>query len=154
MPHYIQHTMSATPDFHALAARIKHWGQELGFQQLGIAGVELPEDERRLLAWLEAGRHGEMDYMQRHGTRRSRPDQLVPGTLRVISVRMDYWPGDAQATKQLLERRDHAYIARYALGRDYHKVLRGRLQKLADRIQEETGPFGYRAFTDSAPVLE
>ena len=146
--------MSATPDFHALAARIKLWGQELGFQQLGIAGVELPEDERRLLEWLEAGRHGEMDYMQRHGTRRSRPDELVPGTLRVISVRMDYWPGDAQATKQLLERRDQAYIARYALGRDYHKVLRGRLQKLADRIQQETGPFGYRAFTDSAPVLE
>jgi len=144
----------ATPDFDALAERIKRWGRELGFQQLGIAGVDLPEDERRLLAWLEAGRHGDMDYMQRHGTRRSRPDELVPGTLRVISARMDYWPGDADAAKGLLEKPERAYLARYALGRDYHKVLRGRLQELADRIQEETGPFGYRAFTDSAPVLE
>lgn len=143
-----------TPDLSALAGRIKAWGRELGFQQLGIAGVELPEDERRLLRWLEAGRHGEMDYMKRHGTRRSRPSELVPGTLRVISVRMDYWPGDAPRVKELLERSDRAYIARYALGRDYHKVLRGKLQKLADLIQEEIGPFGYRAFTDSAPVLE
>ncbi|MFI4921299.1 MAG: QueG-associated DUF1730 domain-containing protein, partial [Gammaproteobacteria bacterium] len=144
----------AIADFDALAARIKRWGNELGFQQVGIAGVELPEDELRLLAWLEAGRHGEMDYMQRHGTRRSRPDELLPGTLRVISARMDYWPGETDTAKQLLEESDRAYLARYALGRDYHKVLRGKLQKLADRIQEETGPFGYRAFTDSAPVLE
>lgn len=144
----------ATPDLEALAQRIKRWGRELGFQQLGIAGVALPEDELRLLAWLEAGRHGEMDYMQRHGTRRSRPDELVPGTLRVISARMDYWPGDAQAAKELLRGTERAYIARYALGRDYHKVLRARLQDLAERIQQETGPFGYRAFTDSAPVLE
>ncbi|HEV2213195.1 MAG TPA: tRNA epoxyqueuosine(34) reductase QueG, partial [Gammaproteobacteria bacterium] len=93
-------------------------------------------------------------YMQRHGTRRSRPSELVPGTLRVISARMDYWPGDALKVKGLLEKPERAYIARYALGRDYHKVLRGKLQKLADLIQEETGPFGYRAFTDSAPVLE
>ncbi|HEX7965825.1 MAG TPA: tRNA epoxyqueuosine(34) reductase QueG [Gammaproteobacteria bacterium] len=146
--------MSAPTDFHALAGRIKGWGRELGFQQLGISGVELPEDERRLLAWLAAGRHGDMAYMQQHGTRRSRPQELVPGTLRVISARMDYWPGATQDTEALLEDRDRAYIARYALGRDYHKVLRARLQKLADRIQEETGPFGYRAFTDSAPVLE
>lgn len=144
----------AIADFDALAARIKRWGNELGFQQVGIAGVELPEDELRLLAWLEAGRHGEMDYMQRHGTRRSRPDELLPGTLRVISARMDYWPGETDTAKQLLEESDRAYLARYALGRDYHKVLRGKLQKLADRIEEETGPFGYRAFTDSAPVLE
>ncbi len=144
----------AIPDFTSLAASIKRWGMELGFQQVGITGVELPEDERRLLAWLEAGRHGEMDYMRRHGTLRSRPDELLPGTLRVISARMDYWPGEAGPVKQLLEQPDRAYIARYALGRDYHKVLRGKLQKLADRIQHETGPFGYRAFTDSAPVLE
>lgn len=143
-----------TPDLPALAGRIKAWGAELGFQQVGIAGVELPEDERRLLAWLEDGRHGEMDYMERHGTRRSRPRELVPGTLRVISARMDYWPGEADGAKALLRARDRAYLARYALGRDYHKVLRHRLQKLADRIQDETGPFGYRAFTDSAPVLE
>lgn len=146
--------MSATPDFTALAGRIKGWGRELGFQQLGISGVELPEDERRLLAWLEAGRHGNMDYMRRHGTRRSRPGELVPGTLRVISVRMDYWPGEAAAAEALLHETGRAYIARYALGRDYHKVLRARLQKLADRIQQDIGPFGYRAFTDSAPVLE
>ena len=143
-----------TPDFPALSSRIKLWGRELGFQQVGIAGVELPEDERRLLAWLAAGRHGGMEYMQRHGTRRSRPAELVPGTLRVISVRMDYWPGDAEAAKTLLQEPERAYLARYALGRDYHKVLRRRLQDLADRIQDEIGPFGYRAFTDSAPVLE
>ena len=143
---------TATPDFHSLARHIKEWGRELGFQQIGIAGVDLPEDEQRLLDWLEAERHGSMDYMERHGTRRSRPPELVPGTLRVISARMDYWP-DTDA-ERLLETRDRAYIARYALGRDYHKVLRARLQKLADRIQQEIGPFGYRAFTDSAPVLE
>lgn len=146
--------MSDATDFAALADRIKEWGRELGFQQLGISGVELPEDERRLLDWLEAGRHGHMDYMQQHGTRRSRPDELVPGTLRVISARMDYWPADAQDAEALLQDPQRAYVARYALGRDYHKVLRARLQKLADRIQGEIGPFGYRAFTDSAPVLE
>lgn len=137
-----------------LAARIKRWAAELGFQQTGISGVELPDDEHRLLAWLAAQRHGEMEYMARHGTVRSRPAELVPGTLRVISVRMDYWPQQQRPAIELLEDGDHAYIARYALGRDYHKLMRRRLQQLADRIQEETGPFGYRAFTDSAPVLE
>jgi epoxyqueuosine reductase len=146
--------MSEATDFTALSDRIKGWGRELGFQQLGVSGVELPEDERRLLDWLEAGRHGHMDYMQQHGTRRSRPGELVPGTLRVISVRMDYWPADAADAETLLQEPARAYVARYALGRDYHKVLRARLQKLADRIQEEIGTFGYRAFTDSAPVLE
>ncbi|HEX4300344.1 MAG TPA: tRNA epoxyqueuosine(34) reductase QueG [Gammaproteobacteria bacterium] len=150
--HYID--MSGTPDFTALTAQIKDWGRELGFQQLGISGVELPEDERHLLAWLEAGRHGQMDYMQEHGTRRSRPRELVPGTLRVVSARMDYWPADAADAEDLLGKPDLAYVARYALGRDYHKVLRARLQRLADRIQSAIGPFGYRAFTDSAPVLE
>ncbi|HSC47884.1 MAG TPA: tRNA epoxyqueuosine(34) reductase QueG [Gammaproteobacteria bacterium] len=146
--------MTAKPDFPALAARIKEWGRELGFQQLGIAGVGLARDEERLLHWLKAERHGEMEYMERHSTRRSRPEELVPGTLRVISARMDYWPEGAADAKQLLEEKERGYIARYALGRDYHKVLRGRLQKLAERIETETGPFGYRAFTDSAPVLE
>jgi epoxyqueuosine reductase len=126
-------------DYRALARHIKRWGLELGFQQVGITDTDLGEDEARLLHWLETGRHGAMDYMQRHGTRRSRPAELVPGTVRVISVRMDYWPAGA---------------SRYALGRDYHKVIRKRLQKLADRIEALTGPFGYRAFTDSAPVLE
>jgi epoxyqueuosine reductase len=146
--------MSGTPEFSALAAQIKDWGRELGFQQLGVSGVELPEDERRLLAWLEAGRHGEMGYMQEHGTRRSRPHELVPGTLRVISARMDYWPADAADAEELLKEPERAYVARYGLGRDYHKLLRARLQKLADRIQDTIGAFGYRAFTDSAPVLE
>ncbi|MGH8281227.1 MAG: tRNA epoxyqueuosine(34) reductase QueG, partial [Gammaproteobacteria bacterium] len=142
------------PDFITLAGCIREWARELGFQQTGISGVELPEDERHLLNWLEQQRHGEMDYMQRHGTRRSRPAELVPGTLRVICVRMDYWPEDAKDAGELLKEKDHTYIARYALGRDYHKLLRARLQKLADRIQQQVGPFGYRAFTDSAPVLE
>ncbi|MGH8320847.1 MAG: tRNA epoxyqueuosine(34) reductase QueG [Gammaproteobacteria bacterium] len=142
------------PDFTAIAGRIREWAQELGFQQTGVSGVELPEDERHLLNWLEQQRHGEMDYMRRHGTRRSRPAELVPGTLRVVSVRMDYWPEDAKDAGELLKKKNQAYIARYALGRDYHKLLRARLQKLADRIQQHVGPFGYRAFTDSAPVLE
>ena len=148
--------LGATPiiDFAALTLSIKGWGRELGFQQLGVSGVKLAEDEQHLLSWLRHARHGEMGYMQRHGRRRSRPAELVPGTLRVISARMDYWPEHAPGAKTLLEEKDRAYIARYALGRDYHKVLRGRLQRLAERIQQETGSFGYRAFTDSAPVLE
>jgi epoxyqueuosine reductase len=141
-------------DPHALAADIKRWGAELGFQQVGVAATELGADEARLLDWLDRGRHGEMAWMASHGTRRSRPSELVPGTLRVISVRMDYLPADAAAMQDVLEDPTRAYVSRYALGRDYHKVLRTRLQKLADRIAEVTGPFGYRAFTDSAPVLE
>ncbi|MGH8400452.1 MAG: tRNA epoxyqueuosine(34) reductase QueG [Gammaproteobacteria bacterium] len=148
------HTARTLPDPARLAARIKQWAQELGFQQTGISGVALPEDEKRLLDWLAQQRHGEMDYMQRHGTRRSRPADLVPGTLRVISVRMEYWPEQQRTATELLESGDHAYIARYALGRDYHKLLRPRLQQLADRIEDEIGAFGYRAFSDSGPVLE
>jgi epoxyqueuosine reductase len=145
-----------TPDINytALVTQIRQWGSELGFQQAGITGIELAEDEARLLDWLAAGHHGEMDYMQRHGTRRSRPAELVPGTIRVISLRMDYWPGDAQTADEILDDPALAYVSRYALGRDYHKVIRKRLQQLADRITCITGPFGYRAFTDSAPVLE
>lgn len=142
------------PDFSALVAQIRAWAQELGFQQTGISGVQLPEDEHHLLDWLKQQRHGEMEYMERHGTHRSRPAELVPGTLRVISVRMDYWPEDAADAQALLEEKHRAYIARYALGRDYHKVLRSRLQQLAESIEQEVGTFGYRAFTDSAPVLE
>jgi epoxyqueuosine reductase len=143
-------------DFHALAQRIKRWGAALGFGKLGIAGVDLREDEAHLLEWLRQGRHGTMDYMQRHGTKRSRPVELQPGTVRVISARMDYSPTGAasEAAWRTLRDGERAYIARYALGRDYHKLIRGRLQKLADRIAAETGPFGYRAFADSAPVLE
>jgi epoxyqueuosine reductase len=141
-------------DYPALAQSIKRWGMELGFQQLGIADTELAEDEAHLLQWLKAGNHGEMHYMERHGTRRSRPGDLVPGTIRVISARMDYWPADAQEADSVLQDPALAYLSRYALGRDYHKVVRKRLQKLADRIAAHTGPFAYRVFSDSAPVLE
>ena len=140
-------------EFDALAQSIKSWGRELGFQKVGIAGIELPEDEERLLAWLGHGRHGTMAYMQRHGTRRSRPAELVPGTLRVVSARMDYRT-DSADPEAVLREPDLGYVSRYALGRDYHKVLRNRLARLADRIAKAAGSEGYRAFTDSAPVLE
>ena len=139
----------------ALPGLIGQWAAELGFSGVGIAGVDLSADEARLLNWLAAGRHGEMGYMARHGRKRSRPADLVPGTLRVISVRMDYWPGGtARPAAEALADRTAGYVARYALGRDYHRLMRRRLQRLADRICEHVGPFGYRAFVDSAPVLE
>ena len=141
-------------DYPALARQIKSWGMELGFQQVGITDTDLDADEAHLLNWLAAGRHGEMDYMQRHGTRRSRPEELVPGTVRIISVRMDYWPANAATPDDILDDPALAYLSRYALGRDYHKMIRKRLQRLAEKITTLTGPFGYRAFTDSAPVLE
>ena len=110
------------------------WGQELGFAELGIADTELSADEARLGAWLDAGRHGEMDYMARHGARRARPSEMVPGTIRVITARLDYLPRRAQDPDAVLADSRKAYISRYALGRDYHKVMRQRLQRLADRI--------------------
>jgi len=140
-------------DWEALARDIKRWGRELGFQAVGIADTDLSEDEARLKAWLAAGHHGGMDYMARHGLRRSRPGALVPGTLRVVSVRLDYLPPARRAEKVLADPR-LAYVSRYALGRDYHKLMRRRLQRLAERIQSAVGPYGYRAFCDSAPVLE
>jgi len=144
-------------DLAAPAAQVKDWGRELGFQKIGIAGIALPEDERRLLDWLAAGRHGEMHYMARHGTRRARPEELVPGTLRVIAARMDYWPEGPEVevgAEAVLADATLGYVSRYALGRDYHKVLRTRLARLADRLAAAVGTAGYRAFTDSAPVLE
>lgn len=144
---------TAQVDLVALTASIREWAMELGFQQLGITDVDLREDEARLDAYLAAGYHGEMAYMASHGSKRSRPDELVPGTVRVISVRMDYLPEDTQMV-QVLAQPEQAYISRYALGRDYHKLIRKRLQTLAEKISEVTGPFGYRAFVDSAPVLE
>lgn len=137
-----------------LASRIRDWGAELGFQQVGISDIDLADDEQHLQNWLAEHMHGEMDYMQRHGSKRSHPEELVPGTLRVISARMDYLPEEAGNPADILDQPERAYISRYALGRDYHKVLRKRLQQLADRIQQEIGSFGYRAFVDSAPVLE
>ena len=141
-------------DLQALAEDIKRWSGELGFQQTGIAGVALGDDEAHLRDWLTKGQHGEMDYMARHGDKRSRPAELQPGTLRVISVRMDYGTGDDAAAWRTLADGSRAYVARYALGRDYHKLMRSRLQTLADRIGDHVGTFGYRVFVDSAPVLE
>jgi epoxyqueuosine reductase len=133
-----------------LAARAR----ELGFDRIGVARVEIPEDEQHLLRWLEAGFHGEMDYMRRHGVMRSRPQELAPGTLRVVSARMDYWPGAARDADAVLGDAEIGYISRYALGRDYHKVLRAALARLAEELAQDVGPFGYRVCVDSAPVLE
>ena len=138
----------------ALKADVQRWCSELGFQQAGVSDVDLSSAEERLTAWLDEQYHGTMGYMARHGTKRSRPGELVPGTLRVISVRMDYLPESQDAAKALLDDDSQAYVSRYALGRDYHKVMRRRLQRLADRIQGQVGEFGYRVFVDSAPVLE
>jgi epoxyqueuosine reductase len=134
--------------------QLESWARALGFNAVGVSSIDLGEDERHLLDWLQAGCHGEMDYMQRHGTLRARPQELVPGTLRVISARMDYLPEGQADAEAVLANPQLGYVSRYALGRDYHKLMRNRLQKLADRIAASVGPFGYRVFTDSAPVLE
>ncbi len=147
------HALSSPIHYAELARQIKAWGQELGFAQLGIADTDLSAAELRLQAWLTKDFHGEMDYMAAHGTKRSRPPELVPGTLRVITARLNYWPEASDASTNLATR-EQAYVSRYAVGRDYHKVLRNRLQQLAEKIESETGPFGYRVFTDSAPVME
>ncbi len=141
-------------DYAALARQIKGWGHELGFAQVGIADTDLAAHETHLLNWLHADFHGEMDYMARHGVKRSRPADLIPGTLRVISARMDYWPESSADAHAVLHDAQLGYVSRYALGRDYHRVMRKRLQQLAQRIEQQVGPFGYRAFSDSAPVLE
>ena len=133
-----------------LAARAR----ELGFDRIGVARIDIGEDERHLLRWLDAGFHGEMSYMRRHGVMRSRPQELAPGTIRVISARMDYWPADARDADVALGDPQTGYVSRYALGRDYHKVLRGALARLAKELAAEIGPFGYRVCVDSAPVLE
>ena len=147
-------TQTAASDFTVLARDIKLWGQALGFQRLGITDTGLERHEAFLNDWLAAGRHGTMGYMEQHGTRRSRPAELVPGTVRVISARMDYLPSNAASSDAILNDSERAFVSRYALGRDYHKLLRTRLQRLADHISTRVGPFGYRVFTDSAPVLE
>jgi len=150
--------MNAEIDFPALARDIKSWGQALGFQETGISDTELTPEEGYLQQWLQRGYHGDMDYMARHGTARTRPAELVPGTLRVISVRLNYLAADARDSGQVLEDDEAAFISRYTLGRDYHKVLRAKLQALADRIESalagHAGDFRYRVFTDSAPVME
>jgi epoxyqueuosine reductase len=142
------------PDYAALARRVRELARGFGFQRCGITGIELGEDEDHLRDWLANGLYGSMEWMARHGEKRSRPDDLVPGTLRVISVGLDYGRRDDEEAWETLADGQRAYVARYALGRDYHKLMRQRLQKLADRIAEEVGPFGHRVFVDSAPVLE
>ncbi len=138
----------------ALVADIKAWGAKLGFQQVGITGIDLGPDEARLQEWLAVNFHGEMEYMHRHGSKRSRPHELIPGTLRVICARMDYWPDETADAERILHEPELAYVSRYALGRDYHKVLRKRLQQLTDRVVAAVGEHGYRVFVDSAPVME
>ncbi|WP_022948315.1 tRNA epoxyqueuosine(34) reductase QueG [Methylohalobius crimeensis] len=137
-----------------LASEIKKWGRELGFQATGICDIDLGTAEENFKRWLARGFHGEMDYLARHGVKRSRPQQLVPDTVRIIAARMEYLPESQTAMEQALAEPRRAYISRYALGRDYHKLIRKRLQKLARRIEQATGPHGYRVFCDSAPVLE
>jgi len=146
--------IAKTINYAQLLQMIKDWSKELGFQQLGVSDIDLSEHDKRLSDWLAAGFHGEMDYMQKHGSKRSHPEQLVDHTCRVISVRMDYMPPDCELSDTVLANPNMAYISRYALGRDYHKVMRKRLQKLADKVKDSIGEFGYRAFVDSAPVLE
>jgi len=137
-----------------LIASIREWGRALGFQQIGVAGVTIAPDEARLMRWLELDRHGEMGYMERHGARRAHPDELVPGTIRVISARMDYLPPQARSAEEVLDDSTLGYVSRYALGRDYHKVLRRRLAQLAERIATECRDTQFRVFVDSGPVLE
>ena len=141
-------------DLNAVKRELSVRARALGFGALGVAGITIPEDERHLLQWLAQGFHGEMHYMQRHGVMRSRPQQLAPGTVRVLSARMDYWPGQARAAGDVLAQPGLAYVSRYALGRDYHKILRQGLKRLALELHGLIGPFGYRVCVDSAPLLE
>ena len=138
----------------ALKPSLNALARARGFDALGVGDVALDVDAAHLEAWLGKGRHGEMDYMSKHGTRRTRPAELIPGTVRVLSARMNYWPADARDADAALADVDSGYVSRYALGRDYHKVLRSALQGLADDIVERIGPMGYRVFVDSGPVLE
>jgi epoxyqueuosine reductase len=147
-------TAASNDSLAQLVSSIRAWGRELGFQQIGIADVDIGADEERLMRWLEQGRHGAMDYMHRHGRKRARPQELVPGTLRVISARMDYLPPAARDADEVLQDPQLGYVSRYALGRDYHKVLRGRLAQLAERIQAHSVSLAHRVFVDSGPILE
>ena len=140
-------------NYSELAAQIKQWGQELGFAEVGITDIDLRDHEAQLQRWLDAGYHGEMAYMAAHGMKRARPAELVPGTQRIISVKMNYLPPDASFARAL-GNKTTAYISRYALGRDYHKVMRNKLKQLGQKIEQEVGTLGFRPFVDSAPVLE
>ncbi|TGE85106.1 tRNA epoxyqueuosine(34) reductase QueG [Pseudoalteromonas sp. KS88] len=144
---------SQISDYKQLALDIKRWGEELGFSEVGITDIDLTKHEAQLQRWLDLGYHGDMEYMAAHGTKRARPAELVPGTQRVISVKMNYLPPDARFAKNLKEN-NKAYISRYALGRDYHKLMRNRLKKLGQKIELHVDQLGFRPFVDSAPVLE
>ena len=143
-------------DYASVALSIKTWGKELGFQDIRIADAhtDMTAIESGLFKWLGEGYHGDMDYMAKHGTKRTRPAELEPGTQRIISVCMNYTPPHAKNSWNVIRSGDRAFVSRYALGRDYHKVVRGRLQKLADRLTAQIGTFQYRVFSDSAPVME
>ncbi|MGB0721050.1 MAG: tRNA epoxyqueuosine(34) reductase QueG [Gammaproteobacteria bacterium] len=153
-PDRAQAVSGARAETSRLPELIRQWGRELGFQDIAISGIDLGHAEADLLQWLERGYQGSMEWMARHGTLRSRPAALEPGTLSIISARMDYWPGDATPAWSVLDDPGRAYVSRYALGRDYHKILRKRLQRLADQLTQAVAPMHYRVFTDSAPVLE
>lgn len=151
----MQQIVPVNRDYPELARQVKAWATELGFLSARITPASLPDAAiQRLTQWLAQGFHGEMDYLSRHGQLRVCPQDLVPGTLSVISVKMPYWPAESKPAETVLNNPDAAYISRYALGRDYHKVVRGRLQRLAERLAEAIGPLGYRVFCDSAPVAE
>ncbi len=137
-----------------LLVSIKCWALELGFADVGVSNIDLSEAEQRLFEWLDKGFHGSMSYMQHHGVKRTRPQQLIPGTISVLSLRMDYLPEPQDKAISTLHQVNRAYVSRYALGRDYHKLIRQRLKKLALKIQEQLGELEYRVFTDSAPVME
>ena len=141
-------------DLQAAKRALVAGARSLGFSRLGVAGVIIPEDEQYLLRWLDAGFEGEMAYMRRHGTLRSRPQELAPGSVRVVSVRMDYWPAESADAQTTLGDPSVGYVSRYALGRDYHKLMRRSLARLAEQLQQRIGHFGYRVCVDSAPVLE
>ncbi len=150
----MQHDAPNSRDTPALLAEIKTWALELGFADVGVSNLELSDAEQRLIEWLDKGFHGSMSYMQHHGLKRTRPRQLIPGTISILSLRMDYLPESQDNAIEVLRQADRAYVSRYALGRDYHKLMRQRLNKLALKIQASLGKFEYRVFTDSAPVME
>ncbi|HYM44276.1 MAG TPA: tRNA epoxyqueuosine(34) reductase QueG [Steroidobacteraceae bacterium] len=141
-------------DLEAAKRELLAQARALGFNALGVTAIDIPDDERHLLEWLDEGLHGEMAYMRRHARLRTRPQELHPGTVRIVSVRMDYWPGEAREARTVLEDPGLGYVSRYALGRDYHKVLRRALARLAGDLARRIGKFGYRVCVDSAPVLE
>lgn len=147
-----------TPAEHITQSQLSDWAQALGFQQIGVSNIDLSKEEAYLQQWLAQDFHGDMDWMERHGTKRTRPAELVPETLSIISVRMDYLPAETHDPIMVLNHPERAYVSRYALGRDYHKIMRNRLQKLADKINAELKPtdteMKYRVFVDSAPVME